>query len=210
MFDHVYHVLVGCHVFDVLWFNIVQPRLDLLGLTNGRHATVVEFGCGYGTFTIPVPWLALSLWDSGNQCSLWWVVEKVTANISSNIHTYITFIIIYIYIICKYVNILNSVPLGLSECEWNSKQSLQIVTASLQTASSGQTLVARDARVIRAIKIQVAQRVQQLYSFDIDQEMVSSTRQRCSDLRSFTWAACCAQLCIIFISCGGFRNFHSV
>lgn len=55
MFDRVYHILVVYHVFDVSWFNVVQPRLDLLGLTSGRHATVVEFGCGYGTFTIPVP-----------------------------------------------------------------------------------------------------------------------------------------------------------
>jgi len=38
------------------WEQLVNPEstLDLLGLTSGRHATVVEFGCGYGTFTIPV------------------------------------------------------------------------------------------------------------------------------------------------------------
>ena len=92
---------------------------------------------------------------------------------------------IFIYIICIwlyvhiYMNILNLVPV-LSECEWKITHSLQIVTASLQ-----------------ADKIQVAQRVQQLYSFDIDQEMVSSTRQRCSDLRLFAWAAFCGILCAI-------------
>ena len=29
-------------------------RLDLLGFVDGQHETIVEFGCGYGTFTIPV------------------------------------------------------------------------------------------------------------------------------------------------------------
>ncbi|CAJ1341840.1 unnamed protein product [Effrenium voratum] len=29
-------------------------RLDALGFTSGRHVRAVEFGCGYGTFTVPV------------------------------------------------------------------------------------------------------------------------------------------------------------
>lgn len=33
-------------------------RLDALGFTSGRHARAVEFGCGYGTFTVPAPRIA--------------------------------------------------------------------------------------------------------------------------------------------------------
>ncbi|CAJ1393350.1 unnamed protein product [Effrenium voratum] len=31
-----------------------EPTLDALGFTSGRHVRAVEFGCGYGTFTVPV------------------------------------------------------------------------------------------------------------------------------------------------------------
>lgn len=38
------------------WEQLVsaESTLDLLGFVHGQHETIVEFGCGYGTFTIPV------------------------------------------------------------------------------------------------------------------------------------------------------------
>ena len=40
-------------------------RLDLLGFVDGQHETIVEFGCGYGTFTIPVSGLQIHCAETG-------------------------------------------------------------------------------------------------------------------------------------------------